>query len=188
MNPDNLEKYILENRENFDDLTPDPSVWEKINEQSSAKAKKRINYKSILYRVAAVVFIFFASYYFHDYMSRRSDQDVMVNTQYNNQYRHVLNKLEEAEVYYSAQISNKKTEIYKLVGNSPEIKTEIEQEFIHLDKLYKELKKDLKDNVDNEQVIEAMIQNYRIKLQILEEMLTQIKKLNVEEKNETHEI
>ena len=38
-----------------------------------------------------------------------------------------------------------------------------------------ELKDDLNDNADNDEVIQAMIQNYRIKLEILEEMLNQIK-------------
>jgi hypothetical protein len=28
MNPDKLEKYILDHRESFDDLEPDPSVWD----------------------------------------------------------------------------------------------------------------------------------------------------------------
>jgi hypothetical protein len=47
---------------------------------------------------------------------------------------------------------------------------------VELDKVFEELKRDLKDNSDNEEVIEAMIQNYRIKLEVLDEILTQLKK------------
>ena len=47
--------------------------------------------------------------------------------------------------------------------------------------MFNELKIDLKDDAANEEVIEAMIQNYRIKLQILEEILTQLK--NADEQN-----
>ncbi len=57
-------------------------------------------------------------------------------------------------------------------------------EFSDLDVLFKELKEDLNDNADNHEVIEAMIQNYSIKLEILEDMLNQIKP---EQKNNNHE-
>ena len=38
-----------------------------------------------------------------------------------------------------------------------------------------ELKNDLKDNVGNPEVVEAMINQYRMKVQILESLLNQIK-------------
>jgi hypothetical protein len=31
MNPDKLEKYILDHRDQFDDQEPDPALWEKID-------------------------------------------------------------------------------------------------------------------------------------------------------------
>ena len=59
----------------------------------------------------------------------------------------------------------------------------IQAEFQMLDSAYVELKNDLKDNVDNEEVINAMIQNYRIKLQILEQILDNIQS-NEDKENE----
>ena len=44
-----------------------------------------------------------------------------------------------------------------------------------LDEVYVELKEDLKDNASNPEVIEAMILNYRVKLEILEDLLNQLK-------------
>jgi predicted CopG family antitoxin len=44
-----------------------------------------------------------------------------------------------------------------------------------LDEVYAELKEDLKDNASNPEVIEAMILNYRVKLEILEDLLNQLK-------------
>ena len=35
-----LEKFILENREKFDADSPDPRVWEKINERLIPKTQK----------------------------------------------------------------------------------------------------------------------------------------------------
>jgi Ni,Fe-hydrogenase III component G len=47
---------------------------------------------------------------------------------------------------------------------------------LELDNIFKELKHDLKDNAANEEVLQAMIQNYRIKLEILTEILEQLNK------------
>ena len=57
---------------------------------------------------------------------------------------------------------------------------------LELDSTYAQLKLDLKDNVANEQIIEAMIQNYRIKLQILEKMLDHLKAMKNNNHKETY--
>ena len=49
------------------------------------------------------------------------------------------------------------------------------EEMKNLDMIYMELKTDLKDNVSNKEVIEALIVNYRVRIQILEEMLMILK-------------
>jgi hypothetical protein len=90
----------------------------------------------------------------------------------------------EARAYYSGQISNMEAEVYRISGADSPLRAEIDIEFEELDRVFTELKADLKDNAANEEVIEAMIQNYRIKLQILEEILLQLKnadKQNIEE-------
>jgi hypothetical protein len=43
-----------------------------------------------------------------------------------------------------------------------------------LDSVYIDLKADLKDNMANQEVIEAIIENYRMKISILEDLLKQI--------------
>ena len=43
-----------------------------------------------------------------------------------------------------------------------------------LDSAYEDLKYDLKENINNEKVINAMIENYRIKLEILEQILQEL--------------
>ena len=60
-------------------------------------------------------------------------------------------------------------------------------ELVDLDQVYNDLKEDLKDNAANEEVIEAMIQNYRLKLDILEEMLVVLKQSNESQNEKEHE-
>jgi len=59
-----------------------------------------------------------------------------------------------------------------------------------LDSVYADLRRDLKDNAANEEVIEAMIQNYRLKLEILEDVLSQMRQANNNHNNEEkdHEV
>jgi len=58
-----------------------------------------------------------------------------------------------------------------------------------LDEVYEELKEDLKDNASNPEVIEAMILNYRVKLEVLEDLLNQLKeKENQDEKDESYSL
>jgi uncharacterized protein YqiB (DUF1249 family) len=84
-------------------------------------------------------------------------------------------------------ISQKQEEIFRLTASNPDIRHEIDMEMVDLDKVYAELKEDLKDNAHNEEVIEAMIQNYRLKLDILEEMLYQLKESQESQNNEENE-
>lgn len=185
MSPDKLEKYILDHREQFDDQEPDPASWEKVETRKTPVI--RINWKDIAWKAAAVAVIFVASYYFHDFMSSRKEisrngysKNAEVNTP-------IVKEWIEAEAYYTSQIDMRKKEVYRLTASKPEVRLEINSEMVDLDRVYTELKKDLKDNADNEEVIEAMIQNYRLKLDILEEMLRRLKQSNESQNDESHE-
>ena len=87
----------------------------------------------------------------------------------------LFKELMEADVYYSAEISSKKQELFSLTGNEPGLQMDINNDLGDLDAILLELKEDLKDNADNREVVEAMMQNYMLKLEILEDMLDQIK-------------
>ena len=66
----------------------------------------------------------------------------------------------------------------------PEIKAELDSDLFELDSVYKSLRKDLNDNVANQEVIEAMIENYRIRIDILEEMMFFLGKQNKDDGNQ----
>ncbi|MGD2034222.1 MAG: hypothetical protein PVF73_04140, partial [Bacteroidales bacterium] len=51
------------------------------------------------------------------------------------------------------------------------LEEELQTDLSELDSIYEGLKDDLKDNIANHEVIEAMIQNYRLRIAILEDML-----------------
>ncbi len=185
MNPDKLEKYILDHREQFDDLEPDPSLWEGVETRKAPVI--RINWKDMAWKAAAVAAIFVASYFFHDYMASRNQSPEKLFSKNLEDASPIVKELIEAEAYYSSMISQKQEEIFRLTASNPDIRHEIDMEMVDLDKVYAELKEDLKDNAHNEEVIEAMIQNYRLKLDILEEMLYQLKESQESQNDEDHE-
>ncbi|MBI5540633.1 MAG: hypothetical protein HY951_11280 [Bacteroidia bacterium] len=95
-------------------------------------------------------------------------------------------ELNELSIYYTSKINKEKNDLFILTANNPEVKKEINDEFGKLDKAYKELKNDLKENINNEQVIEAMIENYKLKMEMLEFIKRQVS-IEVTEKNDKNE-
>jgi len=66
MKTDKLERFIIENREAFDDIQPKADLFRKI-ETGKKRKTIHLNWKTIAMRAAAVVVIFISSYYFHDF-------------------------------------------------------------------------------------------------------------------------
>ena len=182
MKTDNLEKFILDNRQEFEVEQPSPEVWDRIKKRRPETKSISLNWKTIALRAAAVVVIFVSSYYFHDFMDKRQNNTsntAQIEIENNPLYRDFL----EAELYYSSEINYKQNELFQLTSNSPALQKEVDFEMENLDNLFLQLKEDLNDNADNNEVIEAMIQNYRIKLEILEDILYQIKSENSKHNN-----
>lgn len=173
---DKLEKFIKENRNQFDTLEPGDHLWENI--AGDDPKIRSINWKDVAMKIAAAVVIFIASYFFHDLINSDGKSEMAFDDKkeiIDEETNPKMNDLYEAEAYYTSQIDIAKQELIDQEDVSPEIKMELRNEFLELDSTYADLENDLKENVGNERVVEAMIQNYRIKLEILEEVLSQLK-------------
>lgn len=189
MKQDKLEKFIIGNRAEFDVYEPGPELWNRIKKPGHAVI--RMSWKTIMWRAAAVVVIFSSSWLIHDWVQKDNTKSLTENeSAFENPDLEHVNVLLEAEVFYTARIHTAREEIILLSGDNKGLLDEINIDMVELDKVFEELKNDLKDNSDNEEVIEAMIQNYRIKLEVLEEILIQLKKSQdlSDEKNQSDEI
>lgn len=184
MSNDKLERFIIDHHDEFDDLEPNPAVWDRI--QTREPVKQSPDWTRILWRAAAIAVIFVSSFIFIDYLVDRDRMDVLAESASEEpEVNAVYQELMEAEFYYSSQIEQRREEFYQLAGNNPALRKEINMELSDLDNIFLELKEDLNDNADNEEVVVAMIQNYRLKLEILEQILQQLQSAN--EKNKSHE-
>ena len=187
MSRDKLEKFIVDNRDEFDEFEPNPQLFDGIKIRKPKVFPGKWN--SVAWKAAAAMAIFVASYFFHDWMNTPQTPQMAENGEMAEEPSEIFKVLMEAEMYYTSQINSRKEEFYHLSSGYPEIRDEINYELVELDSVYSELKRDLRDNAANQEVIEAMIQNYRIKLDILEDVLRQMRAAKNDEngKEETHE-
>jgi len=169
MKPDRLESFVNENRHEFDRMEPSDQIWESINKRLDEQPKQRIRRMSWL-KVAAVVAIIIVVpaivYQLRFADQKQSAKSVQVDPE--------VQELIEAEAFYAQEVSGKLVEIQKCYKIYPELKSEIEGDLNELETMYRSLKSDLKENISNKEVIEAMIENNRYRLKLVDEVLEQI--------------
>jgi len=172
---DRLEDFVKQQREQFDLHEPDPSIWLKINPANVPMVKERRSMRWL--RVAAAVAMIFAGSTAGIYFltGEKAETDQFAGELYQ--------EIQETEQYYSQMVSQRYEELQPFLMDNPGAEEMLNADMEELDEVYEELKEDLKDNVSNPEVVEAMILNYRVKLEILEDLLNQLK----EKENQDYE-
>jgi hypothetical protein len=175
MKDDRLEKFVGQNKDAFDDLDAPPLLWPAIEKELQPAVPVR-NFKVLSYawKVAAAVLIFASAWYLNDYLDAKPER-VALKQQAVPDNNPVLIELSDAEAYYTSQINSRQAELVRYTQEHPEILEELKKEFKELDQNKIELKLDLAESNADEKVIEAIIQSYRIKLEILENVLLELK-------------
>ena len=171
---DRLEDFVKENREQFDLHEPDPSIWLKID--TGSQADRRTDSKTITLerrpmrwlRIAAAVAMIFAGSTAGIYFLTGDRAEGERSSE-------LYLEMMETEQYYSQMVSKRYNELQPFLVSNPAASEMLSADMEELDQVYTELKEDLKDNASNPEVIEAMILNYRVKLEILEDLLIQLK-------------
>ncbi len=168
MKTDPLEKFIRSHRDAFDELEPEPRLWHEI--EAKIQAPKISLWRTHLIKVAAVAAIFIAGYFFSFIVNKVENEPQQSTVVQSPEIQELL----EAKAYYTSQIEERSEKVLKLASNNPSIKAEISNEFSQMEEAFKQLQHDLADEVASEMVIEAMIQHYRLKLELLEDILHQL--------------
>jgi hypothetical protein len=167
MKTDRLEDFIKANREEFDQLEPSDKVWEQISK--STRKTRKVSFAQYFMRIAAVLLIaivFSAILIKTNVFSPSGLALKNVDPE--------LQELIEAEAFYASQVNDKLEEIRKCYDIYPELKEEVESDLNELQEMYNTLKTDLNDNISKKAVIEAMIENNRYRLKMVDQVLVQI--------------
>jgi hypothetical protein len=169
MKMDRLESFVNENRHEFDRLEPSDKMWDAISSKLEEQPRQKLR-KLGWMKVAAVAAVIVLL------------PTVWIQLKFSGQNQTAkagpvdpeVQELMEAEAFYAQEVSGKLVEIQKCYKIYPELKSEIEGDLNELESMYLSLKNDLKENISNKEVIEAMIENNRNRMKLVEDVLEQI--------------
>lgn len=149
---DSLKDHINANAKDFELYPLEGNDWDQIAKKLTP-AKKKYGGR-IMGIAASVAILLTASFLLVSNASSSAPDEVA-----------------EMEGFYQEAI-NQKITLVKDQLEDDRILNDLEA----MDAAFSELKSDLDENVDNEEVVMAMMDNYRLKLQILEEILMELEK------------
>ncbi len=164
---DPLERFIREHREAFDSEVPDLKVWANITKETPAKAKiAGIGWQRSLLRAAASVALLVTGLGLGIWYARSGEPDAMAMSEVSNEYA-------ELEHYFQNDIAGKTQKLATFTGSQP---AEVHEDLDQLDNVMTELKLELANvpEGNREQVVRAMIENYKAKAAILERVLERL--------------
>ena len=167
---DNLEKYIRENRDQFDDKFPDPALWDHIASrlpQNRTDSRRIVMWKAVSIAAVALVLIL-SGVIAGIFMGQNRVQD-------NPEYVEFM----QAQQYYNVVYNKKKSELSRYAYDP-----EVDRDLNEMDKMYNDLSREYlnTDEPDKTELINAMIQVYKKRISLLERVLNRI------EQNETQSI
>lgn len=176
MNKDNLEEFIRDNRDAFDDKAPPALAWDKIQQRipqnnQNQKQAKRFSLWQIA-RVAAAIVLLVGTGIIIGRQTADSTEALAVE----NNYPEFI----EAKAYYETEVRKKLTQLASFNYD-----TSIDEDMLQLDNFMKELKEELEESPkgSEEMIISTIITNYQIKLDILERVLESFKTSNQKQVN-----
>ena len=179
---DDLESFIRDNRSAFDAEAPDLRVWAAIEAATPAQKKAKtvgIGWGHHLMRIAAAIGLLVAGVGVGLWYAGTQQTSNMAMGEVSGEYR-------EVEQYYQRDIAGKQQKLASFVGYQP---AEVDEDLKQLDQIMSELRQELANvpRGNREQVVRAMIENYKAKASILERVLERLEESKPEKINSTQQ-
>lgn len=177
---DNLEQFISDNREQLDSAVPSLKVWAELDKKLPKPVEaKRISIRRFLSIAAAVTLLIgFGAGIGFNLSSSDTKESIALHD--------ISPEYAEVEEYYEEQVDTKLARLTNYHANTPEIKGDLEE----LDTWIKDLQKELSivPKSKEEAVINDIIDLYKIKVAILEEVLKSIQSSNQKNSNQNETV
>jgi hypothetical protein len=168
----NIDEIISKNQGLFDDNEPmeghfDRFNW-KLEKRLHSHAIKRSIVPYLLRAAVVTLLITLSSLWTWDHFIR-ADRGRMTLGQVSPQYK-------EVENYYVHQVNLVESELTGIeLKDNPEQKQMLTNEMKSMDSVYVQLQKELKVNPNDERIINAMIEHYQTKLEVMTYIVNQLK-------------
>lgn len=178
---DPLEKIIKQNRNSFDTAEPADGHFERFTSRlANRRTKRSFSLPNILKVASVAVLIILSSLWTYDNLiiRRNADQGMSLSE--------VSPEYQEVELYYTSLVNTKYDEIDHLKFPEDSIQKQIlRKELSNMDFIYSNLKKELVANPTDERIINAIIEHYELKIEVMNQILVQLKQLNNQKTNNT---
>lgn len=170
-NKDHLEQFIQDNREGFDDARPSLKLWAAIEqdlEMSEEAPKVRtLQQRRPWYQIAAAVAILLVTGGVGGAYLAQEQQGPSADAL----LEQIAPEFAEMEQYYNQRISQRYAQLASHTQDE-----DVDADLQQLDMAMQELRDELADAPPGreEQIVQQLMDSYRLKLQILEHVLNQI--------------
>lgn len=187
-NNKNLERFVRDNREAFDQMEPSPALWDKIGaslgDQARPNKTRVVRMSRVRWAVAATLLLALAGTLGYMFFNQQSEEvrraqfagreqpvveDPLVQ-QIDPQYAKLVSQFTEV-------IESKQSELRKIEKDDPALYQKFSGDIHKLDSAYHVLRGTLNANPNTEQLLQAMISNLQLQIDLLNQQLTVIKKI-----------
>jgi hypothetical protein len=177
MKEDDLKRFIQDNQEEFDSLEPSAGLWDRIDE-GLPRATKMIPLKRAVMYVAAASLVVAVSAITYFSSGPENLAEVENPQEVSTEeldfaplaLSQVSAEMAEVENYYIAEVNSRLEELGEF-----EVDQELWGEVEFLKAEFEQLKTEMGQGADKQRIIEAMIENYRLRLELLEDILNELK-------------
>ena len=179
-----LDNIIQKNRELFNANEPNDGHFErfeqKINELN--KKKKTFTFGYILKAAAVAILVVLSGLWIYENVNETKINRGIALSEISPEYG-------EVEMYYTHLVNQKYGEINQCQSLDSLQKKILVHELNDMDSIYENLKKDLTANPNDKRVINAMIQHYQLKVEVMNQILSQLQQVqNInKQKSENYE-
>jgi hypothetical protein len=175
-----IEEIISTNRRSFEDAEPADGHLERFSMKLEMRFRAITPKRSIvpyLLRAAVVtLLVTLSSLWTWDHFIRRENTRMTLG-QVSPQYK-------EVENYYIHQVNLMESEITNVdLANNHDQKAVLLKEMKSMDSVYVSLQKELKANPNDERIINAMIEHYQTKLEVMNYIVNQLKTIRNNNQN-----
>lgn len=170
---ESLKKYIRKNRDSFDEREPLDGHFDRFRQKLELRKPARKVSLFMVAAAAAVAGIILTGTLgiLFNYSSLKSYSKEFTQSS-------ISPELKEVENYYIGQINSRYNQIKLLKKNSsPEVEQEVNKAIDDMDLGYYLLKKDLSKSPKQERIVSAMIQQYQIRVDMLDQILKTLQSL-----------
>ena len=162
-----VEAFIEDNKADFDTEIPNLKIWAQIDKTINRTAERRHILRVWLLRSAAAIALLIIGATAGVFMmGKRAD------TLVEKQLEQLAPNFQKTEKYYNQQVQAKLTQLASYENTDPSVLSDLKQ----IDMVQEELKAELENapTSTREEIVRRVIDNYKIKIGILERVLEQI--------------